>query len=130
MKNNFFIEYAGKIKFVTNTETKQNKAGEDYQIRSLGVDLNDTNEKYPVTLVFEVLGNARNSKKIDMLNGLSVGEEIVVTFTINSRPYVNGQGENKYFIKLNLIGINKGEMNQDNGNISLNQDNDISDLPF
>jgi len=114
-KNQIFINYKGVVEFVTKTKEERNKKGEPYYIRSLAVNIDDVNPKYPVILVFDVLGNDRNMKKINMLDGISKGEDVVVKFTISSSPYVNGQGENKYFLKLNLIDVFNGEGNQSAG---------------
>ena len=128
MKNDFFITYAGVVEFVTKTQSKENKAGESYYIRSLAVNLNDTNPKYPVTLVFDLVGNDKNKKKIDLVEGISKGEEIVVTFTINSRSYVNGEGETRYFPSFNLIKVENAEGNQTTGGDTFSPEDD--DLPF
>jgi hypothetical protein len=127
-KNNFFIKYAGTVEFVTDTKSGTNKAGKPYYIKTFAVNLNDTNPEYPVTLVFDAVGNDNNMKKINMLDGVSAGEEVVVTFTINSKPYTDKKGENKYFLSLNLVGVERGGMNQSPPDVDLNQDD--LDLPF
>jgi|GEM_PF-4102064 len=128
MKNDLFITYAGKVEFLTKVKDETNKKGKPYKIRSLAVNLNDTNPDYPVTLVFDVVGNDSYMKKLEMLEGITSGEEVVVTFTIKSNPYTNKEGENKYFLGLNLFKVEKAEDNQSPPVENLSQDPD--DLPF
>jgi hypothetical protein len=129
-KNNFFITYSGVVEFVGKTQDKTSKTGKPYQMRDLAVSINDANPEYPVTLVFQLLGD----KKLPMANNLSKGMDVVVTFTINSKSYVNDQGETKYFLSLNLIKVEGGAMNQapsnDTGFNQLSEADDGSDLPF
>lgn len=122
-KNNFFITYTGVVEFIGKVQDKTSKAGKPYQMRDVAFSINDANPEYPVTLVFNLLGD----KKLPMANGLSKGMDVVITFTVNSKSYVNSEGENKYFLSLNLVKVEGGNMNQEP---SVNLDTDISDLPF
>jgi len=126
-KNNFFITYTGVVEFIGKKKEETSKrTGEKYWTRSFAVNLNDTNPKYPVTLVFDLFG-----KKMELVDGIVVGEEVTVTFTINSKSYTNKEGETKYFLGLNLIKVESGQANQDKGAPDFNQASDESDdLPF
>lgn len=124
-KNNFFITYTGVVEFIgKKTKGESKRTGDEYWTRTFAVNLNDTNPKYPVTLVFDLFG-----KKMELVDGYSVGEEVVVKFTINSKSYVNKEGETKYFMSLNLIEVKNGAGNQTTGAPDLGGD-DESGLPF
>lgn len=129
-KNQLIISYTGVIEFITNTKEETNKKGDPYSIRSFGVKLNDTNEKYPVTLVFDLLGNPKKMDRINILNSFSVGEDVVVKFAISSNAYTDKKGENRYFLNLNLINLERGGANQDNSGITMGNPPEEDDLPF
>jgi hypothetical protein len=126
-KNNFFITYSGVVEFNGKIQDKTSKAGKPYQMRDFAVTLNDTRPEYPVTLVFSLIG----PKKLPLVEGLTKGEEVVITFTINSRSYTTAEGETKYFPSFNLFKVDRGGMNQANNAISFDQaGDDDSGLPF
>lgn len=98
-KNQLFLTYTGVVEFLSKKDKKISKAGEEYWVRDLAVSIDVTNPKYPVTLVFNLMG-----KQLSLVEGLSKGMDVAVTFTIKSKSYVTAEGETKYFLSLNLIG--------------------------
>lgn len=99
-KNQLFLNYTGTVEFVSKKVEKEKKDGTGtYWVRNLGVNIHDTNPKYPVVLVFDLMG-----KKVPLADGLSKGMEVLVKFTINSKSYIK-DGEAKYFLSLNLINV-------------------------
>jgi hypothetical protein len=100
-KNQFFISYMSTVEFVSKKrEEVSKKTGEKYWLRDLSVSVHDANPKYPVNLVFNLMG-----KKVTLADGLSKGMDVLVKFTINSKAYTTAEGETKYFLSLNLIDV-------------------------
>jgi hypothetical protein len=132
-KNQLFISYMGTIEFVGKKVEKDKKDGSGtYWTRSLAVNIHDTSPKYPVTLVFDLMG-----KKVPLADGLSKGMDVLVKFTINSKSYVTAEGETKYFLSLNLIDVEyEGKPKEQPAGKSSGTKNDYvadaesNDLPF
>lgn len=51
-----------------------------------------TDEQYPQSIMIEF-----NQDKCDLLNTVSIGQEVKVSINIGGRSWVNQQGETKYF---------------------------------
>jgi len=125
-KNQLFITYTGNVEYVTKKVEKDKKDGTGtYWVRSLAVNIDDTNPKYPVTLVFDLMG-----KKVPLADGLSKGMDVAVKFTINSKSYIK-DGEAKYFLSLNLINVEyEGKPAEGTAGKAIGIDDESDDLPF
>ncbi len=62
-----------------------------------------TDEQYPQHILVEF-----TQDKCDLLNGLSVGQEIDVHINIRGREWVSPQGETKYFNSIQGWRVEKG----------------------
>jgi len=61
-----------------------------------------TDDKYPQTFLIEFL-----KEKIELVEFISVEEEITVHCNLRGREWVNGEGVSKYFLSLNGWKIDK-----------------------
>ena len=84
------------------------------------------NPEYPEYIKVELIQD-----KVDLLNSLSVGDEINVLINIKGRKWEDKEGNIKYFNSIQgwKIESEKSNMNQENGQENINQDSD-DDLPF
>jgi single-stranded DNA-binding protein len=89
------IEATGKLH--TIFETKQ--VSERFSKREFVVEMND-NPKYPQVVLFQLTGD-----RCAQLDGLSVGDEVRIEFSLRGREWKNPQGEVKYFNSLDVWKI-------------------------
>ena len=84
------------------------------------------NPEYPEYIKVELIQD-----KVDLLNSLSVGDEINVLINIKGRKWEDKEGNIKYFNSIQgwKIESESGNMNQENEQENINQDSD-DDLPF
>lgn len=64
-----------------------------------------TTETYPQTLEVECAGN-----KIDLFNGLSVGQSITIDINLRGRKWQPDGGEAKVFVTLSAWRVDAGQM--------------------
>jgi uncharacterized membrane protein YgcG len=86
------IETTGKLH--TIYETKQ--VSERFTKREFVVEIAD-NPKYPQTVLFQLTGDRCNQ-----LDGMNVGDQITVEFSLRGREWRSPQGEVKYFNSLDV----------------------------
>lgn len=79
------MELTGKVKVVTPVQ----QITDSYKKRELVIT---TDEQYPQHINIEF-----GQDKTDLLNGLSIGQEVKVHINIGGREWTNPQGEVKYF---------------------------------
>lgn len=79
------MQVIGKVK-VIGTEVQVSAS---FKKRELVVT---TDEQYPQHIQIEF-----HQDKCDLLNGLSIGQEVKVSINFRGREWVNPQGEAKYF---------------------------------
>src|SRR5688572_9772480 len=89
------IEATGKLH--TIFETKQ--VSEKFSKREFVVSMSD-NPKYPQVVLFQLTGD-----RCSQLDGLSVGDEVRIEFSLRGREWKNPQGELKYFNSLDVWKI-------------------------
>ena len=84
------------------------------------------NPEYPEYIKVELIQD-----KVDLLNSLSVGDEINVLINIKGRKWEDKEGNIKYFNSIQgwIIESEISNMNQENDQENINQDSD-DDLPF
>jgi len=86
------IEATGKLH--TIFETKQ--VSERFTKREFVVELND-NPKYPQVVLFQLTGD-----RCSQLDGLSVGDQVRVDFSLRGREWRSPSGDVKYFNSLDV----------------------------
>ena len=89
------MELVGKIKLVNAEQT----VSASFKKRELVIT---TDEKYPQHILIEFAQD-----KCDLLNGLTIGEDIKVSINIRGREWVNPQGEAKYFNQISGWKVEK-----------------------
>jgi single-stranded DNA-binding protein len=86
------MEATGKLH--TIFETKQ--VSEKFSKREFVVSMSD-NPKYPQVVLFQLTGD-----RCAQLDGLNVGDEVRIEFSLRGREWKNPQGELKYFNSLDV----------------------------
>lgn len=79
------MEVSGKVKVVGS----ELQVSPTFRKRELVVT---TDEQYPQSIMIEFVQD-----KCELLNNVSVGEEVKVSINLGGREWVNPQGETKYF---------------------------------
>ncbi len=79
------MEISGKVKVVGDEQ----QVSPTFKKRELVVT---TDEQYPQSIMIEFVQD-----KSDLLNTISVGENVKVSINLGGREWVNPQGETKYF---------------------------------
>lgn len=79
------MEVSGKVKVVGDVQ----QVSPTFKKRELVVT---TEEQYPQSIMIEFVQD-----KTDLLNTVSVGENVKVSINLGGREWVNPQGETKYF---------------------------------
>lgn len=79
------MEISGKVKVVGDEQ----QVNPTFKKRELVVT---TDEQYPQSIMIEFVQD-----KSDLLNTISVGENVKVSINLGGREWVNPQGETKYF---------------------------------
>ncbi len=88
------LSVKGKIEQVLNPESGVSRAGKEWKKQDFVIE---TDEQYPRKVCFTLFG-----EKTDLLNGFSQGQEVEVSFNIESREY-NG----RWFTNVNAWKIEK-----------------------
>ncbi|HEX5060529.1 MAG TPA: DUF3127 domain-containing protein [Kofleriaceae bacterium] len=89
------IEATGKLH--TIFETKQ--VSERFSKREFVVELAD-NPKYPQTVLFQLTGD-----RVSQLDGMNVGDQVRIEFSLRGREWRSPSGEVKYFNSLDVWKI-------------------------
>lgn len=100
------IETTGKLH--TIYETKQ--VSERFSKREFVVEITD-NPKYPQTVLFQLTGD-----RCTQLDGLNVGDQITIEFSLRGREWRSPQGEIKYFNSLDVWKVFPARANQGRSN--------------
>ena len=113
------MEVVGKVK-VIGAEQQVNAS---FKKRELVIT---TESQYPESILIEFVQD-----KTDLLNGLSVGQEVKVHVNIGGREWVNPAGETKYFNSIKGWRVEKLndaplQTAQPSGQVP----DSVSDLPF
>src|SRR5262245_20063093 len=89
------IETTGRLHAIF--ETKQ--VSERFTKREFVVELAD-NPKYPQTVLFQLTGD-----RVSQLDGMNVGDQVTIEFSLRGREWRSPQGEVKYFNSLDVWRI-------------------------
>jgi hypothetical protein len=124
------IEATGKVHMVTDTK----QVSERFSKRSFVLELAD-NPKYPQLVEFQLTGD-----RCEQLDGINVGDEVRVEFSLRGREWHSPKGETKYFNtldvwKLELVGqarVKQAKAQQSNGGgqAEFGRVDDDGDIPF
>ncbi len=76
------LSVKGKVEQILKTESGVSRAGKEWKKQDFVIE---TEEQYPKKVCFTLFG-----EKVDLLNGVSAGQDIEVSFNIESREY-NGR---------------------------------------
>ena len=99
------IEATGKLH--TIFETKQ--VSERFSKREFVVEMSD-NPKYPQVVLFQLTGD-----RCSQLDGLNVGDQILIEFSLRGREWKSPSGEVKYFNSLDVWKIEPARNNANRG---------------
>ena len=99
------IETTGKLH--TIFETKQ--VSERFSKREFVIELAD-NPKYPQTVLFQLTGD-----RCSQLDGMRVGDEVRIEFSLRGREWRSPSGEVKYFNSLDVWKIEPARAARGNG---------------
>jgi hypothetical protein len=91
------MEVSGKVKVVGGEQ----QVSPTFKKRELVVT---TDEQYPQSIMIEFVQD-----KCDLLNNVTVGEEVKVSINLGGREWVNPQGETKYFNSIKGWRIEKSQ---------------------
>lgn len=86
------LSIKGKIQEILNPESGVSRAGKEWQKQEFVIE---TDDQYPRKVCFTLFG-----EKVSLINGLENGQEVEVSFNIESREY-NG----KWFHNINAWKI-------------------------
>ncbi|HEY5945227.1 MAG TPA: DUF3127 domain-containing protein [Kofleriaceae bacterium] len=100
------IEATGKLH--TIFETKQ--VSERFSKREFVVELAD-NPKYPQTVIFQLTGD-----RCTQLDGMNVGDQVRIEFSLRGREWRSPSGEVKYFNSLDVWKIEPARAGASRGN--------------
>lgn len=113
------MEVTGKIKVIGDVQ----EISASYKKRELVIT---TEEQYPQFINIEF-----GQDKCDLLNGLSVGQEVKVHINLGGREWVNPAGETKYFNSIKGWRIEKlSDVNNIEVHSAVVVNEVADDLPF
>ena len=92
------LSVKGKIEQVLKAESGVSRAGKEWKKQEFVLE---TDEQFPRKVCFTLFGD-----KVDLVNGLNAGQEVEVSFNVESREY-NG----RWFTNVNAWKIDKVEDN-------------------
>jgi hypothetical protein len=91
------IEVTGRLHAIFDTK----QVTERFSKREFVVEMSD-NPKYPQLVLFQLTGN-----RCENLDGLNVGDDVRVEFSLRGREWKSPQGETKYFNSLDVWTIER-----------------------
>lgn len=100
------IETTGKLHIIM--ETKQ--VSERFTKREFVVEIAD-NPKYPQMVLFQLTGD-----RVTQLDGMRVGDEVRIEFSLRGREWRSPSGEVKYFNSLDCWKIEPARAGRSQGN--------------
>jgi hypothetical protein len=86
------MEASGRLHTIFDTK----QVSERFSKREFVVEMND-NPKYPQTVLFQLTGD-----RCSQLDGLNVGDQISIEFSLRGREWRSPAGEVKYFNSLDV----------------------------
>ena len=91
------IEVTGRLHAIFDTK----QVTERFSKREFVVEMSD-NPTYPQLVLFQLTGN-----RCENLDGLNVGDDVRVEFSLRGREWKSPQGETKYFNSLDVWTIER-----------------------
>ncbi|WP_339833345.1 DUF3127 domain-containing protein [uncultured Flavobacterium sp.] len=99
------MEISGKVKVIS----AEQQISPTFKKRELVVT---TDEQYPQSIMIEFIQD-----KTDLLNTISVGEDVKVSINLGGREWVNPQGETKYFNSIKGWRVEKMQTGTPQGSV-------------
>lgn len=100
------IEAIGRLHTIFDTK----QVSERFSKREFVVELTD-NPKYPQVVLFQLTGD-----RCSQLDGMNVGDEVAIEFSLRGREWRSPSGEVKYFNTLDVWKIQPARANRSRGN--------------
>ncbi len=91
------LDASGKLHVISDAQ----QVTERFRKREFVVELND-NPRYPQFVQFQLTG-----ERCESLDGLNVGDEVRVEFSLRGREWTNPQGQMKYFNSLDVWRVDR-----------------------
>ncbi len=121
------MEATGKLHTIFDTK----QVSERFSKREFVVEMSD-NPKYPQTVLFQLTGD-----RCAMLDGMNVGDQVSIEFSLRGREWRSPSGDVKYFNSLDVWRVeparaganNRGRRDSYNGNGRANGYGDPRDVP-
>jgi len=113
------IEATGKLH--TIFETKQ--VSERFSKREFVIEMSD-NPKYPQVVLFQLTGD-----RCAQLDGLNVGDQVTIEFSLRGREWKSPSGEVKYFNSLDVWKIEARRQGASSGRRGGRDSGDPRDAP-
>lgn len=88
------MEFEGKIKVIYGVK----QINDDFKVRKFVVTSED--ERYPQHVTFQLYQD-----KVALLDSISVGQSVIVKFSIKGKQWFDPDGEVKYFNSLDAYAI-------------------------
>jgi len=105
------IEITGKLHAIFDTK----QVSERFTKREFVLELMD-NPKYPQTVLFQLTGD-----RVSQLEGMNVGDQVTIEFSLRGREWRSPQGETKYFNSLDVWRIEPARMGAGSGPARMSQ---------
>jgi single-strand DNA-binding protein len=99
------IEATGKLHIIFD----QKQVSERFSKREFVIEMSD-NPKYPQMVLFQLTGD-----RCAQLDGLNVGDQVSIEFSLRGREWKSPSGEVKYFNSLDVWKIEARRANASNG---------------
>ena len=99
------IEVTGRLHTIFATQ----QVSERFTKREFVVEMSD-NSKYPQTVLFQLTGDRCNQ-----LDGLEVGTEVRIDFSLRGREWKSPKGETKYFNSLDVWKVESARAGASSG---------------
>jgi hypothetical protein len=91
------FEVSGKLHSIFDTKQITDR----FQKREFVMEVGD-NSKYPQFVLFQLTGD-----RVDNIDGYSVGDDVMVEFSLRGREWTSPKGEVKYFNSLDVWKIQR-----------------------
>jgi hypothetical protein len=116
------LRVTGKLIQINEIQSGVSKAGKEWKKQSFVIE---TQDQFPKKIAFDLFGD-----KLSLLDGIGQGQQLEVSFNLESREY-NG----RWFHNVNAWKVQPIQNNQPETSVDNNQSNDMppepgNDLPF
>lgn len=113
----------GKMHFIGDVQNVTDK----FKKRDFVIEFSETNPDYKEYIKLEC-----QKDRVEILDNLSIGDEVSVDFNLRGRPWTNKSGETTYFNTLVAWRVSKEDSGQELAYFDAEKTNslEIEDLPF